>query len=109
MTTQTLDENAKGRENLAAIESVVAVENHILLAQNTGQKISVIIGLLATAQAHLEKLGNASPNDPDRNGWKKEIKAALDRAARIAKRLPGAAQEKYLETIRMMQRQLSNL
>ncbi len=85
----------KGQEQLDAIESEVALEN-VLLAQNTAQQTAVVIWLLATATEHLGKLGNSDPNDPNRNHWKKEVKAALDRAKRIANRLPTKVPRKVL-------------
>ena len=57
-----------------------------------------------TAAVHADKLQAYSPGggpqDP-RNGWKKEIKAALDRALRLVqKRLKGQKADDYLEKIK---------
>ena len=71
---------------------------------NKKQTVAVVTGLLASATAHVAKLegyggGGSDPNDP-RNHWKKEIKAALDRAKRlIEKRLTGDQQAQFLKQV----------
>ena len=71
---------------------------------NKKQTEAVVTGLIATATAHVAKLegygGGSDPNDP-RNHWKKEIKAALDRAKRlIEKRLTGDKQTDLLKQVK---------
>jgi hypothetical protein len=64
----------------------------------------VIEGLIGTAVDHIEKIRN-NPNSRDVNGWKKEIKAALDRAKNIAERLKGKTKEATNEKIRDLEKQ----
>ena len=66
----------------------------------------VINGLIATAATHVGKINSSDPNDPNRNHWKKEVKAALDRAQRLAKRLKGKAQEAVKQKIKDLQGQI---
>jgi hypothetical protein len=58
-------------------------------------------GLIAAAAIELGKIGAAGgpEKDPDFRHHQKEIKAMLDRARRIAERLPKKAQEKLMEQI----------
>jgi hypothetical protein len=58
--------------------------------------------LLRTAQEHVDKA--CSPNEPgwnrDKDKWKREARAALERAKRLAeKRLKGKAKNKALDII----------
>jgi len=72
---------------------------------NKKQTEAVVTGLIATASAHVAKIegfgdGGSDPNDP-RNHWRKEIKAALDRAKRlIEKRLTGDKQQELLKKVK---------
>lgn len=56
----------------------------------------VINGLIATAATHVGKINSSDPNDPNRNHWEKEVRAALDRA----QRLKGKAQEAVKQKIK---------
>jgi len=54
----------------------------------------VIAGLLEHAEIHADKIGSSPPEDPNKNHWKKEVRAALQRAMRIAqKRLKGKTRD----------------
>ena len=66
----------------------------------------VINGLVATAATHVSKINSSDPNDPNRNHWKKEVKAALDRAQRLAQRLKGKAQETVKQKIKDLRGQI---
>jgi len=62
----------------------------------------VIDGLLKHAAIHAEKIASIPPNGPndDERKWKKEVKAALERAKRIAqKRLKGKTRANVLQQI----------
>lgn len=60
----------------------------------------VINGLLAHASAHADKIQSSPPEDPDQNGWKTEVKAAVDRARNLAnKRLKGKTRDRVLRQI----------
>lgn len=61
-----------------------------------------INGLIAAALTELGKVNSAGGpgKDPDFNHHKKEIKAMLDRALQLAKRLPKKAQEEILRQVR---------
>jgi hypothetical protein len=65
--------------------------------------LKVIGGLIATAEEHVAKLQTNPPNDPNRDKWKDEARAALDRAKRLAERLPGKAKEVVLQMIRTVE------
>jgi RHS repeat-associated protein len=100
--TNTLIENNRGREQLAAIESTVAIENaHILLSKNKDTQ-KVIVGLLAAAATEIGKMAGPE-GDPHH---KKEVKAILDRAKRLAERLPGKAQEAVIKGIRALENKI---
>lgn len=67
---------------------------------NTKHTKDVINGLLGQASSHADKLQGSPPEDPDRNGWKKEVAAALDRARNLAnKRLKGNTRDNVLRQI----------
>jgi RHS repeat-associated protein len=66
----------------------------------------VINGLIATAATHVGKINSSDPNDPNRNHWKKEVKAALDRAQKLAQRLKGKAQEAVKQKIKDLRGQI---
>lgn len=59
----------------------------------------VIEGLIGTAVDHIEKIRN-NPSSRDVNHWKGEVKAALDRAKKIAERLKGKTKEAIKEKIK---------
>jgi hypothetical protein len=62
----------------------------------------VISGLLNNALIHANKIASLPPNGPhdNENAWKKEVKAALERARRLAtKRLKGKTRDKILSEI----------
>ena len=70
------------------------------LAANTKHYTNVINGLLDTAMIHANKVSGSPPEDPDRNHWKGEAKAFLDRARRVAnKRLKGKTRDQVLKRI----------
>jgi RHS repeat-associated protein len=66
----------------------------------------VINGLIATAATHVGKINSSDPNDPNRNHWKKEVRAALERAQRLAQRLKGKAQEAVKQKIKDLRGQI---
>jgi RHS repeat-associated protein len=66
----------------------------------------VINGLIANAITHVGKINSSDPNDPNRNHWKKEVKAALDRAQKLAQRLKGKAQEAVKQKIKDIRGQI---
>ena len=71
-----------------------------LLAQNIKHWLDVIQGNLNTAQEHANKCNSSSPDNQDQHKWRQEIKAALDKAKKIAeKRLSGKAKAEVLKTI----------
>jgi DNA topoisomerase VI subunit B len=73
---------------------------------NKKQTEKVVAGLIATATTHVGYLeygkggGGSNPNDP-KDHWRKEIKAALERAKRlIEKRLTGDRQTELLKQVK---------
>jgi len=80
---------------------VSLLDNTIHLAQNNKQTQNAVGGLLVAALIHLDKIGTAGGpgKDPDFNHHKGEIKAFLDRALRLAQRLPKGAYEKILQQV----------
>jgi RHS repeat-associated protein len=71
-------------------------------ARNNRHTGKVVSGLIAAAATELGKVGSAGgpEKDPDFRGHKKEIKAMLDRAVELAKRLPKKAQEEIMRQVR---------
>jgi RHS repeat-associated protein len=86
---------------------IVPVVNRIsetLTVSSSKHTEEVVAGLLAQAAVHADKIQAYSPGggpeDP-RNHWRKEIKAALDRALRLVqKRLKGQKAEDYVKQIK---------
>ena len=68
-----------------------------------------IQGFLGTAFEHIAKLETGGPEDPNRNKGKTEVKAAIDRVERLAKRLPGKSQEKSLDVVKVVREKLGAL
>jgi RHS repeat-associated protein len=67
---------------------------------NTGHTKDVIEGQLAEAEIHAEKIASMPPEDPNENHWKKEVRAFLRRAKRLAeKRLKGQTREEFIKRI----------
>jgi RHS repeat-associated protein len=97
--TDTLIENNRGKEQLAAIESLVAVENGRILFSRNKDTLRIIQGLLAAAQTEVGKMSGPE-GDPHH---KSEVKAMLDRAKQLAQRLPGKAREAVLQAIRSLE------
>jgi RHS repeat-associated protein len=77
------------------------VVDFIFTAQNTRHNANVVNGLIAGAQIQLDNIAAAGGpgQDPDFRHHQKEIKAILDRAVKVAKRLPGRLQNKVLRRI----------
>jgi len=71
------------------------------LAQNTKTTQKVVNGLIGAAATELAKINAAGgpEHDPHGEHHQKEVKAILERAARVAGRLPGKLAEKALQTI----------
>jgi RHS repeat-associated protein len=80
----------------------VLLDNTVYLAENNRQTQAVISGQLTAALIHLDKIGSAGGpgRDPDFNHHKGEIKAFLDRALKLAKRLPKKSYELILQQVR---------
>jgi RHS repeat-associated protein len=77
------------------------VIDFVFTAQNNRQTAKVVTGLIAGAQTNLNNIASAGgpDKDPDFEHHQKEIKAILDRAAKVAKRLPGKLRDKLLGKI----------
>jgi RHS repeat-associated protein len=101
-TTDAIVANYQDEELSAARYSEIAVDNLILMS-NTKQQQKVVDGLVNNAREHADKIDSSDPNDPNRNGWKREAKAALDRAKVIANRLPGKARQAAMQTIKSIE------
>jgi RHS repeat-associated protein len=82
--------------------AIGGVVDFIFTAQNNRHREKVITGLIAGAQKNLNNIASAGGpgRDPDFNHHKKEIKAILERAAKLAKRLPAKTASKLLDKIR---------
>jgi RHS repeat-associated protein len=77
-----------------------SAESLLLFAESTKHTTKVVFGLLAQAWDHLEKCLTNPPNDPRQNHWRKEIRAWLDRARRLAeKRLPQGLADQAIEKL----------
>ncbi len=81
--------------------AIGGVVDYIFTAQNNRHTEKVIGGLIAGAQQNLNNIASAGgpERDPDFNHHKKEIKAILERAAKLAKRLPEKTASKLLDKI----------
>jgi hypothetical protein len=83
---------------IALLSILTHFESSIYL--NTKHDKDVIEGLLVHADIHAEKIGSSPPEDPNKNHWKKEVRAALQRAKRIAeKRLKGKTRDAVISRI----------
>ena len=82
-------------------EGIQAAIDFIFTAQNNRQKAKVVNGLITGAQTNLDNIASAGgpDKDPDFKHHQTEIKAILDRAAKLAKRLPGKLRDKLLGKI----------
>ena len=86
------------------IDTMSDARARILLAQNTNQIRKVINGLVETARKHVDKCLSNPPEDPDQQKWRGEIKAALERARRLAeKRLPDGLSRQGIDTINQVE------
>ena len=75
-------------------------QGQAILAQNTKHVLDVIEGLLEHAQIHADKCNSSDPNNQNQDKWREEIRAALEKAKRLAqKRLKGKAQEGVIRAI----------
>jgi RHS repeat-associated protein len=74
----------------------------VLLAQNNRHNQDVVAAQLVRAGKELGKIGSAGGpgKDPDFNHHKSEIKAMLDRALPVARRLPPKAYDEVLRKVR---------
>jgi len=78
------------------------LDNTIYMAENNRQRQTRVSSLIAIAAVHIGKINSAGgpEKDPDYNHHKKEIKAFLEKARDVAKRLPKKAQEEAMRQIR---------
>jgi hypothetical protein len=76
----------------------------VYLAQNTKQQVGVVFGNIAAAQSILDKMTAAGGpgKDPDAPHHKAGIRAALQRAERIAQRLPTKLRQIALRKIQQL-------
>jgi hypothetical protein len=65
----------------------MAVFRPVPIEMRSKDTLNRISGQFRTAVTHINKINSSDPNDPNRNHWKKEIKAALDKAEKLSKRL----------------------
>jgi hypothetical protein len=91
--TKTLLQDARGEEQLAAIESFSG--ENVFFPKNR-DTLTKIRGLLAAAATEVAKMSGPE-GDPHH---KSEVKAMLDRAKRLAERLPGKLRDAVLNAIR---------
>jgi len=75
----------------------------VILAQNTKSLVNKVRGLLNTASGHASLCQLSPPEDPNQGHWRTEAKAALDRAKRLADRLPTKLREQVLSRIRSIE------
>lgn len=77
------------------------VVDFVFTAQNTRQQVKVVKGNLAQAMTHLAKIEAAggAGGDPAGDHHRKEIKSFLERAKRVAERLPTKLRESSLRKI----------
>jgi RHS repeat-associated protein len=69
------------------------------MSANNRRTLNVIVGQMGTAVNHVAKILASNPNDPNRNHWKKEAKAAIDRMDRLAGRLPNTMRRAIREIV----------
>ena len=74
--------------------------------KDTLKKIS---GQFRTVLTHMGKIYSSDPNDPNRNHWKKEIKAALDKAEALSKRLPKRLNADVQRLVRILRDQVNKM
>jgi RHS repeat-associated protein len=93
------DSGSLANEAILLMSSVRSGLNEIIYF-NTKHTKNVINGLLQDAEEHADKIGGSPPEDPNRNHWKKEVRAFLQKARRLAdKRLKGNTRTATLQKI----------
>jgi RHS repeat-associated protein len=97
--TDTLVANNEDAAKAAAVESVVSVENTLLMSRNK-DTLKVITGLVAAAATELGKVTGSDPGDKHH---KNEGRAMLDRAKRLADRLPPRFRDAVLQGIKSLE------
>jgi len=65
----------------------MAVFRPVPIETRSKETLNRISSQFRTAATHINKINSSDPNDPNRHHWKKEIKAALDKAERLSQRL----------------------
>jgi RHS repeat-associated protein len=77
------------------------LDTTVFMADNTKHKKSVVDGLISGALIQVVNIARAGgpENDPDFEHHKKEIKAILERAVKVAQRLPKKLQAKSFQEI----------
>ena len=80
----------------------VVLDNTVFLAENNRQRAAVASGLIGAAARELGKIGAAGgpEKDPDFKGHQREIKAMLERAKKVAQRLPKKLRNRFLDEIK---------
>jgi RHS repeat-associated protein len=93
--------NIAGVSNAVTKTIETVLDHTIYLAENNRQKQARVNGLIGIAAIHLGKVNSAGGpgKDPDFNHHKKEIKAFLEKALQVARRLPRKAQEEAVKRI----------
>src|SRR5882724_7250342 len=97
--TDTVVANNEDKQKAEAVYSVVAVENVLLMSDNK-QTLKVVKGLVTAAGLELAKVTGGDPGDNHHRG---EGRALLDRAKRLADRLPPKLREAVLQSIKTME------
>jgi RHS repeat-associated protein len=98
-TADALVANSEDEEIAAARYSVLDVENALFMSKNK-DTLKVIKGLVAAAAIELGKVTGTSPEDPHH---KQEGRAMLDRAKRLAERLPAKFRDAILQGIKSIE------
>ena len=88
-----------GNSSIQLINSTKNYINEITLF-NTKHDSKRIESLISIADIHADKIGGSPPEDPNKSHWKKEVRAFLRKAKKIAeKRLKGKTQAAVLKRI----------
>jgi hypothetical protein len=86
--------------------AIISIAITVLQFSQSKHTKEVIEGLIRTMEEHAGKICGGDPNDPNKDHWKKEIKAAKERIQRLLKRLKGTTKEYYEKVIETIENRI---
>jgi hypothetical protein len=96
-------ENAQGREQLAAIESLVAMENARLLASRTKDTQNYLAKEQANFLDHVGLTGSNNPDPNNRDRWTRDLLRKLQNMRGVLERLPENSRVQWEKAIQALQ------